>query len=419
MHVYRFAAGCPPEAVSFVAEAAELAACMLDVTCTMGRLSAAGISFSTQPSPAAVAAAIDLAAQVTAALSPYQYATMRKEKALCEQHQQQQQQQHGVPQPLPLLPLYLHPLQQQQQQTFTKSLAKLRRLGEVAPQGEVPRQALIMLQNCTQFWALGAPVICLYGLKLLQRWEQQLQQQGGVAVSCPAAAAAAGGGGSSGSCDGSSSSSSSRPAWQEAEGVLLLHAAALEGSSHHRHPQQQLALCRHYQQQFQQAASSLGLSSELMAGVAACFAEEEQFSSSDSSSEGAAAGSNGAAAAAAAACHLSTICAASLLLSSVFASIDPMSRAQMALAPLNMRRFTAAEELLVADFFLQVCVACWVLAGRVTLLVVYRVFVDISLRQRHCLWPTVFYRVWHRGLSAGTVTACLLSVGSSTCLLLL
>jgi hypothetical protein len=344
-----------------VRKAAALAAAMLDVTTTMGRLSAAGISFNTQPSPAAVAAALDLAAQVTAALSPYQYAQVRIEKTLFEQHQQQhqQQQQQGALQPLPLLPQYLHPLQQQQQQTLKQLLPQLRRLGEVAPQGEIPKQAHVALQDCEQFWALGAPVMCFQGSRLLQHWEQQLLkqlQQEGVTVPCRPAAAAGGtaggcGGASSASCE--SSSSNSRPAWQEAEGVLLLRAAVLAGTSHQQQQQQlqqQLALCRQYQEQFQQAASNLGLSSELMAAVADWFAEAEQCTSSSSDSNGGvAAGSH------AAADHMSAVCTAVLLLMNVYAWVDPVLRAQAPAGYVRRRVFTAAEQLLVADFFLQVC----------------------------------------------------------------
>jgi hypothetical protein len=224
-----------------VRDAAGLAAALLDVTRIMGRLSAAGISFNTQPSPAAVAAAIDLAAQVTTALSPYQYEHVRREKQGYEQHLQQLQ--PDAQPPLPLRPLYLNPLQERQQQESEQSLVHLRRLGEVDPQGVVPLQAHLALKESQEFWSLGAPVMCFYGARLLQQWEQQLQQQG--AAPCPPTAAAAA---PTGCSDGSSSTS--RPAWQEAEGLLLLGAAALENSSF---PQQQhqLALCNHYQKQFQ------------------------------------------------------------------------------------------------------------------------------------------------------------------------
>jgi hypothetical protein len=186
----------------------------LDVTTTMGRLSAAGISFNTQPSPAVVAAALDLAAQVTAALSPYQYEFIRREKDLLEQQQQQQQQQDAQPS-LPLLPLYLTPLQQQQQQASEPSLVHLRRLGEVDPQGNIPLQAYKAIKQREQFWALGAPLICFHGSQLLQRWEQQLLQQIQQEGAAPSHVAAPPG------CDGGSSSSS-RPAWQEAEACCCL-----------------------------------------------------------------------------------------------------------------------------------------------------------------------------------------------------
>jgi hypothetical protein len=87
---------------------------MLDVTSTMGRLSAAGISLNTQPSPAAVAAAIDLAAQVIAALSPGQHILTRLVKTEADRYLKQIGQQPQ--QVLPLPPLYLNALQQQQQQ---------------------------------------------------------------------------------------------------------------------------------------------------------------------------------------------------------------------------------------------------------------------------------------------------------------
>ena len=99
---------------------AAVAAALLDVTCTMGRLSAAGISFNTQPSPAAVAAAIDLAAQVNAALMPFLYKRM-----VLEQEQQQQQQQQQRRAPLPLPPLYLSPLQQQQEEMFKQEFLSM------------------------------------------------------------------------------------------------------------------------------------------------------------------------------------------------------------------------------------------------------------------------------------------------------
>jgi hypothetical protein len=310
--------------------AAALAAALLDVTCTMGRLSAAGISFNTQPSPAAVAAAIDLAAQVNAALMPFQYKRLLCKEALTQQQQQQQQQ------PTPLPPLYLGPLQQQQEETFKQTFLSMR-TPDTKEQFEeiitVPAQAA--MHEPQQFWSLGVPLICVYGSRLLQHWEQQLQQQlqqeGAQPSACgcwPAGAASCGIGSSSG------------PAWQEAEGLLLLGAAALEGpplQQQQQQLQQRLALCRQYQQQFQQAATKLGLSSEVMAAVAAWFTEAGQYSSSTgSSSESAAASSD------AAADCLSIVCTASLLFGLVYPLTQPS------------QQFSPAEQLLVANYFLQV-----------------------------------------------------------------
>jgi hypothetical protein len=313
--------------------AAALAAALLDVTTTMGRLSAAGISFNTQPSPAAVAAAIDLAAQVNAALMPFQY-----KRLLCKEELTQHQQQQQQPTPLPLPPLYLSPLQQQQEDTFKQTFLSMR-TPETKEQFEeiitVPAQAA--LHDPRQFWSLGVPLICVYGSRLLQQWEQQLQQQmqqEGVqpsACDCwPAGSASCG------------VSSRSGPAWQEAEGLLLLGAAALEGPPLQQQQQQQLqqrlALCRQYQQQYQQAATKLGLSSELMAAVVDWFTEAEQYTSSSTgdSSEGVAAGSS------AAADCLSVVCTASLL----FALVYPLTQPSQQLSP--------TEQLLVANYFLQV-----------------------------------------------------------------
>jgi hypothetical protein len=131
--------------------------------------------------------------------------------------------------------------------------------------------------------------------------------------------------------------------------LLLLGAAALEGPPHQQHQQlqQQVALCRQYQQQFQQAACSLGLSKGLMAASAACFAEAQQYSDTDSSSsEGVAAGS-----AAAVVNCLSTVCTAAQMLAAVHTLVDPNKRR----SDRSGRVFTAAEELIVADFFLKVC----------------------------------------------------------------
>ena len=366
---------CPLlHAVDLVQPAAALAAALLDVTTTMGRLSAAGISFNTQPSPAAVAAALDLAAQVTAALSPYQHAltSLRLKQA----HQYVTQTRQQPPQQLLVPPLYLNPLQQQQYQR-TRQLHKqqLRQLRQL-PAGVIsaeytPIAAQVSMKDYPQMWSLGRPVVCFYGLQLLQQWEQQLlqqqqqkqqlqqrwrqlrqkYQQGYVdPLPPPAAAAAAAASEASSSC-GVGSSSSSRPAWQEAEGLLLLGAAALEGSSHQQQQQlqQQLALCRQYQQQFQHAATKLGLSSESMAAVAAWFTEAEQYSSS---SQSAAAGSTAAAAAAAAADCLSSVCAAALMVQQIHMLVDPAYRESV--MPRGTQ-LTAAEELAVADFFMLVC----------------------------------------------------------------
>ena len=106
------------------------------------------------------------------------------------------------------------------------------------------------------------------------------------------------------------------------------------------------SLARSNQQQFKHAASTTGLTSELMAAVAAWFTESQQYSSS--SSEGSAAGSD------AAADCLSTVCAALLLLTNVYASVDPMSRSRQGATEQKLRRFTGAEEIYVAGFFLMV-----------------------------------------------------------------
>ena len=306
----------------------------------MGRLSAAGISFNTQPSPAAVAAAIDLAAQVIAALSPGQHTLTRLVKTDADRYLKHTGQQPQ--QALPLPPLYRNALQQQQQQQ-----QPIR-----GPDGPivdcVPASAAKGMLNHSQLWSLGGPVVCFYGSQLLQQWEQQLlQQQQQSYANTPAAAAA--GESSGGSGDGGGSSSSSRSMWQEAEGMLLLAAAALEGSSQHQHHQQlqqrqqQIALCRQYQQQFQQAASDLGFSKEVMAAMAVCSIEAEQYSSS--SGEGVAAGSS------AAVDCLSSVCAAAQMLVSVQTVVDPSKRARSSAS----WKATAGQELLVADFFLKVC----------------------------------------------------------------
>jgi hypothetical protein len=220
--------------------------------------------------------------------------------------------------------------------------------------------------------SLAAPLLCFCGTRLLQQWEQQLQneqqqlqdkqqqqqQQQQHWERQPHAAAAAAGGGCGGSSSGSnSSSSSSVPAWQEAEGLLLLGAAALEVPAASAAPQyqqqqqqqQQLALCKQYQLQFQRAATSLGLSAELITAVAAWFAEAEKYTttsskSSSSSSSPAAAGST-----AAAADCLSSVCAASLLLALASTLIDPLDKAGA-----NQRQLTAADELTLAGFYMQV-----------------------------------------------------------------
>jgi hypothetical protein len=308
----------------------------------MGRLSAAGISFNTQPSPAAVAAAIDLAAQVNAALMPFLYKRMVHEQ---EQQQQQQQQQRRAPLPLP--PLYLSPLQQQQEEMFKqKFLSMGPTIGNQQFEDKITLAAHGAIQEPQQFWSMGAPLICVYGQRLLKQWEQQLQQQlqqqgaEPPAVNSSHAVAAAG-----------ASSSSSRPAWQEAEGLLLLGAAAMEGPIHGQQQQlqQRLALCRQYQQQFQQAATKLGLSSELMAAVAAWFTGAEQYSSSSSDSSG----SEGAAAGSAAASDcLAVVWTATLLLNLMFPLVDPNSQTA---EHKQQQLFTPAEELFVAGFFLQVC----------------------------------------------------------------
>jgi hypothetical protein len=124
--------------------------------------------------------------------------------------------------------------------------------------------------------------------------------------------------------------------------MLLLAAATLQETSQQHNLQQlqqQLALCRQYQQQFQQAAAKLGLSSELMAAVAAWFTEAEQCSSS--SSEGVAAGSD------AAADCLAVVCTASLLFWMVYPLISSLAQIS--------KHFSAAEQRLVADLYLQVC----------------------------------------------------------------
>jgi hypothetical protein len=145
------------------------------------------------------------------------------------------------------------------------------------------------------------------------------------------------------------------PAWQEAEGLLLLGATALQASAppQQRQQQQQLALCRQYQLQFQRSASSLGMSAELTTAVAAWFTEAKQYSSSSSSSSRAAAGGTAAAAAAAADC-MSTMCAASLLLALASTLVDPLDKAEA-----KQRQLTAADELNLAGFYMQVsCITC-------------------------------------------------------------
>ena len=353
-------------AVELVQPAATLAASLLDVTTTMGRLSAAGISFNTQPSPAAVAAAMDLAAQVTAALSPYQHkvSSLRHKQAL----EGVKQQGGKPPQQLQVPPLYLNPLQQQQY-IQTQQLHQQQQRhhhhqhGAVCPCANyVPMPATVTIKDYPQMWSLGVPVMCFYGTLLLQQWEQLLQQQQECAPS-PAAAAAAAAAAEEhrGDC-GVGSSSSSRPAWEEAEGFLLLGAAALEGpaappggveATHQQQQLQQLALCRQYQQRFQQASAKLGLSSDLMAAAAAWFSEAERYSSS--SSRGPAAGS---AAVAAAADCLSTVCAAALMMGQIQMLVDPAYREEV--KP-RSTQLTAAEELAVAEFFMQVwCTYCYI-----------------------------------------------------------
>jgi hypothetical protein len=321
----------------------------LDVTTTMGRLSAAGIGFNTQPSPAAVAAALDLAAQMQAALVPFHYKRMRWSDQ--QYHQRLRQERQQAPMPLLLPQLYLCPLQQGQEVHLRKTFQAFKG----ADSGEqmddiISVSAGEALQAPQQFWSLGAPVTFVYGSLLLRHWEQQLQQQlqpqgvvvGDCAAPVPVHAVAGGGA----SCGGSSSSS--RPACQEAEGLLLLGAAAMEGPIRQQQQQlqQQLALCRQYQQQFQQAAANLGLSSELMAAVAAWFTGAELCSSSSStstsSSEGAAAGSD-------AAVHcLSVVCTASLLFM-LLGSLGPPAAGQK-----SSHQFTPAEIGHISDFFLQV-----------------------------------------------------------------
>ena len=350
---------------------------MLDLTTYMGRLSAAGIRFTTQPLPAAVAAALDLAEQVSAALTPYQYAFLAHEKALTEVRQQQQQQhQQPPPQPpLPMPPVHLTPLQQQQQSEWkqpVKQFASIPGLLQIngAVNGEnMPSTAHTLLVDAQQLMSLAAPLLCFCGTRLLQQWEQQLQgeqlqgeqqlqdeqqqQQQQQQQRERHAAPAAAGGGCGGSSSGSSGSSS-MPAWQEAEGLLLLGAAALEAPAasaapQYQQQQQQLALCKQYQLQFQRAATSLGLSAELITAVAAWFAEAEKYTttsskSSSSSSSPAAAGST-----AAAADCLSSVCAASLLLALASTLIDPLDKAGA-----KQRQLTAADELTLAGFYMQV-----------------------------------------------------------------
>ena len=333
---------CLLYAVDVVQPAAGLAAALLDVTSTMGRLSAAGISFNTQPSPAAVAVALDLAAQVVAGLRPFLYKRLR-----FEQQEQQQQQPQPPPLPLPLPPLYLSPLQQQQEdifkQDFLASKDAAGRLLREQFEDIITVHANKALNEPQQSWSLGVPLIIYHGSHWLQQWEQQQlqQQQQGVQPLAPGHPGVVRAGGASSSSSSSSSSSRSRPAWQVAEGMLLLAAATLQETSQQHNLQQlqqQLALCRQYQQHFQQAAAKLGLSSELMEAVAAWFYEAEQCSSS---SEGAAAGSS------AAADCLAVVCTASLLLWLV----DPLIRR----AAQRSKHFSAAEQRLVAEFYLQVC----------------------------------------------------------------
>jgi hypothetical protein len=329
--------------------AASLAAALLDATSTMGRLSAAGISFNTQPSPAAVAAAIDLAAQVTAALSPYQHAVSTHIQK--QAHELVKQQRRPPPQQLLVPPLCLNSLQQQHQRT-----QQLHQEPDGSSAAYAPLPAQAAMKDYPQLWSLGRTVVCFYAAQLLQQWEQQLlqqlRQQWGCEGSPPAAAAAAAAaaaGELNRNCG--NGSSSSRPAWEEADGLLLLCAAALEGHAaapaslqQQQQWQQQLALCRQYQQQFQQAAAKLGLSSDLMAEVAAWFTEAEQYSSSKS-------GAAGSAAAAAAADCLSYVCAAALMVQQIHMLVDPAYR--LAVTP-RSTQLTAAEELAVADFFMQV-----------------------------------------------------------------
>jgi hypothetical protein len=151
------------------------------------------------------------------------------------------------------------------------------------------------------------------------------------------------------------------PAWQEAEGLLLLGAAALEAPAASAAPQyqqqqqqqQQLALCKQYQLQFQRAATSLGLSAELFTAVAAWFAEAEKYTTTSSkcSSSHAAAGST---AAAAAADCLSAVSAASLLLALASTLVDPLDKADA-----KQRQLTAADELTLAGFYMQVKTIVW------------------------------------------------------------